>query len=174
MREDKNMDQYNSMETENKSTLLKGMLIGALVGGALTMLSSSTRSSVKQSAVSLKDSSMDLINQVKENPGDVKDEMINRFKSASETLKEAISDAQALYTTVNEEVFSKVAEVKDISSSALSTAKDATGELKDIGSKVAEAGSEIKETPSAISSDSNPGKNNTRLSDSTYSPTSSR
>lgn len=129
------------------SKLMKGIVIGGIIGGALAMLDSTTRTKVKTKAMDLKDSSANLISEVKENPGDVKDNMINQFKSASNTLKEAIKDAQSLYQRVNEDVFGNMDMVKEVSNEAMSTAKEAKSELADIGSKVKEAGSELMESP---------------------------
>jgi hypothetical protein len=95
----------------------------------------------------LKDNSMNMIEQVKENPGEMKEQMVSGVKGATETIKEAINDVETLYETVNEDVVGKVSEVKDISTDALGTAKDATSELKDISSKVVVAGKQLKETP---------------------------
>jgi gas vesicle protein len=142
-------------KSEKNSKLLKGVILGGIIGGALTLLDSSTRNKVKTTAVDLKDSSMDMISQVKENPGELKEQMVQRFKDASNTLKEAISEAQNLYQVVNEDVLGKVNEVKDISSDALSTAMDATGELKEISSKVVEAGSKLTDSSSAATSQTN-------------------
>jgi gas vesicle protein len=129
-----------TVENESNSKLLKGILIGGLVGGALTLLDSNTRNKVKKSATLLKTNSMNVIEKVKENPGEVKEQMISGVKGATDTIKEAISDVETLYETVNEEVVGKVSEVKD-------SAIDATSELKDIGSKVVVAGTQLKETP---------------------------
>ncbi|MFE5431343.1 YtxH domain-containing protein [Peribacillus simplex] len=138
----------STIETQPNSKLLKGILIGGLVGGALTLLDSNTRNKVKRSAVLLKDNSMNMIEQVKENPGEMKEQMVSGVKGATETIKEAINDVETLYETVNEDVVGRVSEVKDISTDALGTAKDTTSELKDISSKVVVAGKQLKETPS--------------------------
>ncbi|CAH0291475.1 hypothetical protein SRABI96_04279 [Peribacillus sp. Bi96] len=137
----------STIETQRNSKLLKGILIGGLVGGALTLLDSNTRNKVKRSAVLLKDNSMNMIEQVKENPGEMKEQMVSGVKGATETIKEAINDVGTLYETVNEDVVGKVSEVKDISTNALGTAKEATNEIKDISSKVVVAGKQLKETP---------------------------
>ncbi|CAH0347233.1 YtxH domain-containing protein [Bacillus sp. CECT 9360] len=149
------METQMMENTENNSKLLKGIILGGIIGGALTLLDSSTRNKVKTTAVDLKDSSVDMFSQVKENPGEMKDQMVQRFKNASDTLKEAISEAQNLYQTVNEDVFGKVNEVKGISTEALNTAKEATGELKEISSKVAEAGSKLTDSSPTTSNGGN-------------------
>lgn len=131
---------------EHNSKLLKGIILGGMIGGALTLLDSATRNQVKGKAVNLKDCSKDMFVQVKENPGEVKDQMVSQFKSAAETLKQAINDAQHLYERVNEDIFGKVNKVMDASTEAMSAASGVKSELADIGLKVKEAGSELTDT----------------------------
>ena len=139
---------YNNLSTttenDNNGKLLRGMVIGAVIGGALSMLDSTTRNKVTETTKNMKDSTMDMYSQVKNNPSEVKDDLQERLKSASSVLKEAISDAQNLYEKVNENIILPVTLVKDESSEILSHAKEATTDLKDIGGKVKEAGEEVK------------------------------
>lgn len=139
---------YNNLSTttenDNNGKLLRGMIIGAVIGGALSMLDSTTRNKVTETTKNMKDSTMDMYSQVKNNPSEVKDDLQERLKSASSVLKEAISDAQNLYEKVNENIILPVTMVKDESSEILSHAKEATTDLKDIGGKVKEAGEEVK------------------------------
>ncbi|GLB59917.1 YtxH domain-containing protein [Cytobacillus sp. NCCP-133] len=139
----------NAMDTGNgqNSKLMKGIVLGGIIGGALAMLDTQTRTKVKTKAMDLKDTSANLISEVKENPGDVKENVINQFKNASNTLKDAIKDAQNLYQRVNEDVFGNMDMVKEVSNEAMSTAKEAKSELAEIGSKVKEAGSELMDNP---------------------------
>ncbi|MFL0584592.1 YtxH domain-containing protein [Solibacillus silvestris] len=139
---------YNNVSTtsenENNGKLLRGMLIGAVIGGAFSMLDSNTRNKVTETTKNMKDSTMDMYSQVKNNPSEVKDDLQERLKSASSVLKEAISDAQNLYEKVNENIILPVTMVKEESSEILSHAKEATTDLKDIGGKVKEVGEEVK------------------------------
>ncbi|BAK16307.1 hypothetical protein SSIL_1884 [Solibacillus silvestris StLB046] len=139
---------YNNLSTttenDNNGKLLRGMIIGAVIGGALSMLDSNTRNKVTETTKNMKDTTMDMYSQVKNNPTEVKDDLQERLKSASSVLKEAISDAQKLYEKVNENIILPVTMVKDESSEILSHAKEATTDLKDIGGKVKEAGEEVK------------------------------
>ncbi|MEK4386232.1 YtxH domain-containing protein [Solibacillus sp. FSL W7-1464] len=139
---------YNNVSTtidnENNGKLLRGMVIGAVIGGALAMLDANTRNKVTETTKNMKDSTMDMYSQVKNNPSEVKDDLQERLKSASSVLKEAISDAQNLYEKVNENIILPVTMVKEESSEILSHAKEATTDLKDIGGKVKEAGVEVK------------------------------
>lgn len=156
----------STKQTESNSKLLKGIIIGGIVGGALTLLDSNTRNKVKRSAISLKDNSMNMVEQVKANPGEVKEQMVSGVKGATDTIKEAINDVETLYETVNEEVVGKVSEVKDISTNALDSAKDATSELKDISSKVVVAGKQLKETPAqSLNTDKDNNKKGKKDSD---------
>jgi gas vesicle protein len=141
------MAQTINYENEQNSMLLKGVIIGGMIGGALALIDYNTRSKVKNTAVGLKDSSSRMITEVKEHPGEVKDQMISQFKNTANTLKEVIQDAQELYQRINKDVFSNIEVLKEISNDAFSTAKEAKGELKHISSKLKEAGSELTENP---------------------------
>ena len=134
---------YNHVSTTNESEkngkILKCMMLGAVIGGALAMLDSNTRNKVTATTKNMKDSTMDMYSQVKNNPTDVKNELQERMKSASSVLKEAISDAQNLYEKINENIIVPASIVKEESSEILSSAKEATTDLKDLGGKVKEA-----------------------------------
>ena len=138
---------YNNLSTTNESEkngkILKCMMIGAVIGGALAMLDSNTRNKVTATTKNMKDSTMDMYSQVRNNPSDVKNDLQERMKSASSVLKEAISDAQNLYEKINENIIVPASMVKEESSEILSSAKEVTTGLKDIGGKVKEAGEEV-------------------------------
>lgn len=164
---DNNQSQNLSYsDSEKNSKLLKGIVIGGVIGGVLTLLDSSTRNSLKETATDLKNTSKSMFTEVKQNPTEVKDQMMTQFQQASNVLKDAIADAQKLYDRLNSDLFGKVSEVKDISKDALDTVMGFKGEVKQIGSKVAEAGTELKAaaptgtgTDSASSSSSTTGDN---------------
>ncbi|CAM3949562.1 hypothetical protein [Mesobacillus zeae] len=149
-----NSDAYtgSSMRSSNltgNSKLLRGVVIGGVIGGVVAMLDSKTRNKIKDTAVNVKDSSMNMISEVKSNPGDVKNQMVSSFKEALKVLQEAVSDAQNLYERLNNDMFGKMGEVKELTSHAMDTAMEAKDGLKDIGSKVKEAGSTMMENPFA-------------------------
>lgn len=139
--------QNEMYENGQNSKLLKGIVIGGLVGGALALIDYNTRTKVKNTAVGLKDSSSKMITEVKQNPGDVKDQMISQFKTASNTLKEAITDAQQLYERLNKDVFGNINTLKEISNDVFATTKEARGDLNNITSKLKDAGTEMTENP---------------------------
>ncbi|WP_071458568.1 YtxH domain-containing protein [Bacillus massilinigeriensis] len=156
---------YNQSETyydgsmgrnsNNNSKLLRGIIIGGVVGGMVAMLDSTTRNKIKYTAMNVKDTSMDMISEVKNNPGEVKDQMVNSFKEASNVLKEAIADAQNLYERLNNDMFGKMGDVKELTSNAMDTAMEAKEGIKNIGSKVKEAGSTMMENPVAQTAGAN-------------------
>ncbi|MBD1379546.1 YtxH domain-containing protein [Metabacillus arenae] len=131
-----------NVQKKRKSKLVKGIVIGGIVGGAITLLDATTRNKVKNKAVGMKDSSVELYQYVRENPSEVKDQVVGQVKTATKKLEEAITDAQSLYERVNNNIISKVSDIKQIPA----TAKEAKGELKGIGSKVKDAGSELSES----------------------------
>jgi gas vesicle protein len=133
--------------SSSNSKLMKGVLIGAAIGGVVAMLDSNTRTKVKDTAMNVKDTSMNVVSEVKNNPADVKDQLMNSFKEASSILKEAISDAQNLYQRLNEDVFSKMGDAKSLSADAVMTVLNAKNDLKEVGSKVKEAGSAAMDNP---------------------------
>lgn len=87
--------------SNNGSSLLKGVVIGAAAAAAATLLNSKVRNKVKESAVEVKDSSMKLYQDVKEDPGMVKEKMKMQLQDASTSLKKASENAQELYGKVS-------------------------------------------------------------------------
>ncbi|WLR58619.1 YtxH domain-containing protein [Guptibacillus hwajinpoensis] len=140
------MQTTTTVNEEKNGKLVKGILVGAIVGGAVAMLDSTTRNKVRSTAGNVKDSSRGFYTRVKENPGEVKDDWMDRIQSASSVLKEAMNDAQSLYEKVNDEVVDQVNQVKEDSTEVISTAKEAGEDLHEIGSKVKEAGQEVSDT----------------------------
>ena len=126
---------------------MKGIVIGGMIGGFIAMLDPNTRDKVKDTALTVKDSSMNLIGEVKNNPSEVKEQMIDSFKEASQVMKEAINYAQDLYKRLNNDLLGNVSEVKDLTNQTLDTAKEAKVEVAEIGTKVKEAGSTVLDNP---------------------------
>lgn len=116
-------------------SLLTGMLLGAVVGGLLTLLSSSSRQNTKQSLRGAKDSVSTLASSIKEDPSGKASQVINQVKSASSIIQEVASDVQNVYDKVNTELDT----VKSDASSVKETVNEAKGDLNSISSKVVEA-----------------------------------
>ncbi|TYR78926.1 YtxH domain-containing protein [Priestia megaterium] len=132
-----------NMGREQNGKLLKGIAIGAVVGGAVAMLDSKTRNKVTSATKDMKDSTMDMVAKVKENPSEVKNDWQERINTATTILKEAINDAQNLYQKVNNDFSGQVHHIKEESSEILSSAKEVKEDAKEIGSKVKQAGEEV-------------------------------
>jgi gas vesicle protein len=154
-----NVNQVPTVKDKRSGKLVKGILLGAVVGGAVAMMDKNTRKKITNGTNSMKDSTMDMVSKVKENPSGVMNDWQDRIKSASSVLKDAINDAQKLYEKVNGEVIDQVNQVKEDSTDIIATTKEAAEDLKDIGSKVKEAGEEVTsdstQTSSVSSSDGN-------------------
>ncbi len=131
-------------ENEKNSMLMKGIVIGGLIGGVFSLIDAKTRTQLKETAVDLKTTSQKMLSGVKENPSEMKEQMVSQFNQVTNVLKEALSDAQKLYERLNEDLFSKMGDFKAVSSDALSTVRGAKDDLKQIGSKIVDAGSELK------------------------------
>jgi gas vesicle protein len=148
-----NTTAMNGICGEKNGKLLKGMVVGAVVGGALAMLDKTTRKRVSSRTSNVKDSTMGMVAKVRENPSGVMNDWQDRLKTASTVLKDAITDAQSLYEKVNDDVIDQVNQVKEDSSEIIATTKEAGKELKDIGGKVREAGEEVTgDTTSSVNS----------------------
>ncbi|MBS2968775.1 YtxH domain-containing protein [Metabacillus sp. KIGAM252] len=137
--------QDSKRQKDKNSKLVRGMILGAIIGGAVSMLDSTTRSKVTKGAAGIKDSTVGIVQNVKDNPGEVKDQFVSQFNNARSTLESAIRDAQNIYESLNNGVFKKITEVAATSQEALNNVKEAAGDVKDVGVKVADAGSELTE-----------------------------
>lgn len=126
-----------------------------MIGAAIAMLDSNTRNKVTSTTKNVKDSTLDMYSQVRNNPVEVKNDLQERLKSASTVLKDAINDAQSLYEKVNENILGPVSQVKEDSSGIISSAKEITSDIKEISGKVKEAGEEVV--------DSGNGNNQTKI-----------
>ncbi|WP_029333144.1 MULTISPECIES: YtxH domain-containing protein [Exiguobacterium] len=115
--------------------LLTGMLLGAVVGGLLTMLSSTNRQNTKQGLSGAKDSVSSLASTIKEDPSGKASQVIEQVKSASGIIQEVAGDVQNVYDKVNNELDT----VKSDASSVKDTATEAKGDLSSISEKVVEA-----------------------------------
>lgn len=136
-------NELTNTEEEKNGKLLKGLVVGAVIGAAIAMLDSNTRNKVTSTTKNVKDSTLDMYSQVRNNPVEVKNDLQERLKSASTVLKDAINDAQSLYEKINENILGPVNQVKEDSSGIISSAKEITSDIKEISGKVKEAGEEV-------------------------------
>jgi gas vesicle protein len=166
------------MALEQKSTtskLVTGMAVGALVGAAAVFLDSGTRAKVADSTGEMKDKTVRMAQDVKNDPEGIKEDAAERVHNATNVLKEAIEDLQSLYNKTGNKVahqtdslkqdaqglVSKAREdgtdldglgtsaqrTKEDTEELLSAAKEAGSDLEGLGAKVKEAKEELlKET----------------------------
>ncbi|STO07671.1 hypothetical protein [Exiguobacterium aurantiacum] len=118
-----------------KINVVTGMLLGALVGGLIAMLSSSNRENTKQSLTNAKASVGGLVDTVKEDPAGKASQVIDQVKSASGIIQEVATDVQNVY----EKVAGEAETVKQDVNKVVETAQEAKADLQDIGEKVVEA-----------------------------------
>jgi gas vesicle protein len=137
------MGQAIVKEKQQNNKLIKGMIIGGVIGGFLTLIDRNTRSAVATKAVDIKDSSKNVIMHVKENPGEVKEQLLEQVKQATDTLKHTIQEAKNLAERINRDV---IKEVKEISNEAVSFAEDTKEEYLDIQSNVKDTSSKLTES----------------------------
>jgi gas vesicle protein len=137
------MGQAIVQEKQQNNKLIKGMIIGGVIGGFLTLIDRNTRSAVATKAVDIKDSSKNVIMHVKENPGEVKEQLLEQVKQATDTLKHTIQEAKNLAERINRDV---IKEVKEISNEAVSFAEDTKEEYLDIQSNVKDTSSKLTES----------------------------
>lgn len=118
-----------------KITVVTGMLLGALVGGLLALLSTSNRENTKQSFSSAKSSVGGLVNTVKQDPAGTASQVIGQVKAATEVIQDVATDVQNVY----EKVAGEVDTVKQDVNKVVGTAQEAKSDLQSIGEKVVEA-----------------------------------
>ncbi|WP_409304163.1 hypothetical protein [Peribacillus sp. SCS-155] len=160
------LHQEASAQNQNRNLLLRGILLGGLIGGALTLLDSRTRSKVVDTAVNVKDTSVGVVSQVAENPKDTMGEMMDRFKAASTTLQEAIGEAQNIYDMMKPQLTAFASGAGTTSANVMNAAalvnvameaKDRVVEVKDKAmeavSHVAEAGKTLSPSSTTTTSD---------------------
>lgn len=118
-----------------KITVVTGMLLGALVGGLLALLSTSNRENTKQSFSSAKSSVGGLVDTVKQDPAGTASQVIGQVKAATEVIQDVATDVQNVY----EKVAGEVDTVKQDVNKVVGTAQEAKSDLQSIGEKVVEA-----------------------------------
>lgn len=137
------MGQAIVKEKQQNNKLIKGMIIGGVIGGFLTLIDRNTRSAVATKAVDIKDSSKNVIMHVKENPSEVKEQLLEQVNQATDTLKHTIQEAKNLAERINRDV---IKEAKEISHEAVSFAEDTKEEYLDIQSNVKDTSSKLTES----------------------------
>ncbi|SDO61712.1 YtxH domain-containing protein [Alkalicoccus daliensis] len=154
------MDNQNQGQGSAGKKLLTGMAAGALIGVAAVMLDSNARRKVIDTTTEMKDSTMRMAGEVRNDPQGTKDQIMERVESAADILKNTVGDLQNLYDKANNEVFDQAKEVKEDVEKTLSSAKNIGEELKEVGSQVGEAKEEL--TSEGSDSSESTGQDNSR------------
>lgn len=128
---------------EQNSKLLKGIVIGGMIGGCLALMDRNTRTAVTTKAGDLKDSSKNVLMHVKENPSEVKDQILDQVKQATDSLKHTIQEVRYLADRINEDVLKNAKEIKH---EATEFAGDTKENLKELQSNVKATSSNIIES----------------------------
>lgn len=119
------------------------MAIGALVGGAVTLMNRDTRNSLKEKSSSTKDSVSSYVSTVKEDPQGTKDDLVDRIQRTATATKEAVNQIQSIINDQGKDLAKQMQDVKEESEEIVSTVKETGEELKDVGEKAAEAKEEL-------------------------------
>jgi len=137
--------QFEMNEGGSNITVMKGMLIGAAVGGLLALLSSNARTNTKQTLKGAKESVSSVAQDIKSDPSGKATQVIEQVKAASGVIQEVATDVQKVYDTVN----TNLETVKEDASKIVATAADTKSEIQSVGEKVVEAKDVAlgKETP---------------------------
>ncbi|MFC4557807.1 hypothetical protein ACFO3D_06240 [Virgibacillus kekensis] len=133
-----------TQEKQEKSLFLKGVTIGAVVGGTATLLNKDTRQKVKQNLSSVKGTVSKTTSNVKENPRETKDDLMTKAKNAAGVLKEAVDSVQKIYDKANDEIVDDVKEVKKDSEMAVQSVKEIKQDSKDALNTVNETKQDLK------------------------------
>ncbi|WP_051353340.1 hypothetical protein [Thalassobacillus devorans] len=163
------MEQQTQTQAQNtpeqkSSKLVKAMVIGAVAGGALAMIDSTTRKKVLDNTNQAKETISQFAADVKENPSGTKDDLMERIQDTSAVLREAVASLRNIYEKANEDILDKVTDVQD-------DAKEAIAATKEAGEELQEAGDKIKQAKDEMVNDSDvSAANNTQTSSSNASP----
>lgn len=127
--------QFEMNEGGSNITVMKGILIGAAVGGLLALLSSNARTNTKQTFKGAKESVSSVAQDIKSDPAGKATQVIEQVKAASGVIQEVATDVQKVYETVN----SNLETVKEDASKLANTAAETKSDIQSIGEKVVEA-----------------------------------
>ncbi|HEX7064746.1 MAG TPA: hypothetical protein VF199_06730 [Bacillales bacterium] len=120
-----------------KGIFCKSMMLGAFIGGIVSLFHKPTRESVRHSAGKAASQTRNFARTVREDPARVRDQ----FKATSENIRTMVKDINAeardVMTTFNE--------VKANSKKTYESVKETRGELKEFGTKLKDSAEEVKE-----------------------------
>lgn len=127
--------QIHAQQEKEGSFLLKGIVIGAVVGGLAALIDKNTRKNVQERSIKLKNQTSSLYKTVREEPNVIMNSVKHTMETTSNALNELSREVK--------EVVGKIDEVRQNSLETYSSVREVGGELKDVSSKLKEAGKEI-------------------------------
>ncbi|WP_445489857.1 hypothetical protein [Niallia sp. 03133] len=148
-----------SNETKRNSKLIAGMVIGGIIGTTFSLMDKSTRKNVLVKMETIKNCSNRMMQELKENPSEVKDKLSEKLHYTSVVLKDALREGQALYDHIQHTVSLRANDVKEIAQDTMDTYYQSKQQLLAISEKFKEAGNTVK-IPSI---DEEVNENNTNL-----------
>lgn len=128
--------------SQSRNYLLPGIVIGSILGAAMALRNPQTRKKVTDTAANLK-----------ENPKETMVDMTQRFKNASFSFKEALSEANAIFTMVNDQLLKNKGSnsiTGNLANTAnlVNVASEAKEKLKEAAANLSEAGRALSSSPS--------------------------
>ncbi|WP_240375032.1 YtxH domain-containing protein [Bacillus piscicola] len=129
--------------TQQKSKLGSGLLAGLAIGFGIALIDKNTRQMMMDKTRTTKHSVTRLAADVRENPKETKDQLMERVQEASSILREAANDLQALYNRSSGDLSDKLKEIREDSKEVLSSSKEAKEDLQQVSEKVKEAKEEL-------------------------------
>ncbi|MMZ53039.1 hypothetical protein D1872_148170 [compost metagenome] len=146
-----NDSSYNMNSSANSEygKLLFGMFAGAMAGAATVLLmDKATRSNVASSAVTVKDMTITMARDLKNDPQG----FVSKIQEKSEVVSSIAQEASRSI----QQIADKAMEAKEYSMEAVNVASEAMGEMKDVASSaVQKASTEMKDIAPSDESSSN-------------------
>jgi hypothetical protein len=132
--------------SQSRNYLLPGIVIGSILGAAMALRDPQTRKKVTYTAANLKES-----------PKETMEDMTQRFKNASFSFKEAMSEANAIFTMVNDQLLKNKGSnsiTGNLANTAnlVNVASEAKEKLKEAAANLSEAGRALSSSPSQTTS----------------------
>ncbi|MCT2343765.1 YtxH domain-containing protein [Niallia taxi] len=104
------------MSNENKgnSKLLAGIVIGGVIGTTLSLMDRTTRTNAKVKVQQWKDSTNQLVHELRENPAQVKQDTSEKLHYLSDTMREVMNDSQTMFQHIQNTINARTQDLKEI------------------------------------------------------------
>ncbi len=104
------------MSNENKgnSKLLAGIVIGSVIGTTFSLMDRTTRTNAKVKVQQWKESTNQLVHELKENPAQVKQDTSEKLHNLSDTMREIMNDSQSMFQHIQNTINTRTQDLKEI------------------------------------------------------------